>query len=475
MRQLRNALALVGILALSALAAPPAKLALQGARIIPIRGEEIKSGTILIESGRITAVGEKVELPYDAMVVDLAGKVVMPGMVDAHSWRGLDIPNENLPVTPFLDVYDALDPSKLYFEDALRDGITSIHVIVANDCVIGGVSRVVHPIGLSPDEMAQQRDLALKMSVAPKNNSDRMAQMATFRETFRELSEYLEKLAEKKYEESLAKKDQKIDVGPDEASKRGKELVQWEDYDDAHRNLVRLTRGQLGAFIYAGLAGDVARAVQLAKDHGFCEKTVLVVGPDCYKAARELKEADRPVVLLPPYNYREQDPVTGKIKETFVPKVLADAKVAFSLVPDPDSSLAERYMNYQAAMCVRNGVSRTKALDAITINPARALGMADRIGTIEPGKLANLVVLSADPLDFNAWVDRVYINGIEAYDRSKDVRLKRLFGEQPAEVAQVPDPEEGPKSDSASDKAEKPASAEETKKPDPAPQQPDLN
>ena len=430
--------------AASLAAPPPAKVALQGGRIIPIRGDEIASGTVLIDSGRIAAVGDKVDIPYDAMVVDVSGKVVMPGMIDAHSWRGLDVPNENLPVTPYLDVYDALDPSKQYFEDALRDGITSIHIIVANNCVIGGVSRVVHPIGLTPDEMTLQRDVALKMAVAPKAGSDRMAQMATFRETFRELDEYLENLAEKKYEDSLAKKDEKIDVGPDEARKRGKDLIQWEDYDDAHRNLIRLRNGQLGSFIYAELAGDVPRAIRLAKDHGFFEKTTFVVAPDCYKAARELKEADRPVVVLPPYLFRERDLVTGKIKETFVPKVFADARVPFSLLPDPGSSLAERYLNYQAALCVRNGISRQKALDAITMNPAKALGIHDRVGSLEAGKTANIVVMSGDPLDFNSWVDLVYIQGIRAYDRQEDIRLKRLLGEEPAEVAQKPQAEQPP-------------------------------
>jgi hypothetical protein len=297
------------------------------------------------------------------------------------------------------------------------------------------------------------------MSVAPKSDSDRMAQMATFRETFRELDEYLEGLAEKKYEESVEKKGEKIDVGPDEDTKRGRELIQWADYDDAHRNLIRLTRGQLGAFIYAELAGDIPRAVELAKAHGFLAKSVLVLGPDCYKAAQEIKQADRPVVLLPPYLYRERDPVTAKIKETFVPQVFADARVPFSLLPDPDSSLAERYLNYQAAVCVRNGISRQKALEAITVNPAKALGLLDRIGSLEPGKVANVTVMSGDPLDFDSWVHRVYIQGIEAYDREKDARLKQLFGEEADEVSRK-EPDGGKSSTEPTAAADEPAPAD---------------
>lgn len=430
---------------------PPAKLALQGARIIPVVGDELEHGTILIEHGKITAIAEEVDIPYDAMVVDVSGKVLFPGMVDAHSARGLDVQNENLPVTPFLDVYDALDPSRTYFEDALRDGVTSVHVIVANNCVIGGVSRVVHPIGLSPDEMTLAAPVAMKLSVAPKRRSDRMVQMATLRETFLELADYLERLAEKKYEESLEEKGELLEVGPEEARKLGKDLIGPEDYDDKHRNLVKLTSGKLLAFVYCGTASDVSRALELAKENGFLERTTLVLGPDCFKAVDEIKASKRPVILDPELIYRERDPLTGKIRETFVPKVFSDARVKYSLQPSASSSLAERYLNYQAARCVRHGIGRKKAFKSITLNPAKAAGVGDRVGSLSVGKSADIVVFSGDPLDFNSWVEKVYIKGILAYDREDDVRLKRLFGDEPKEVAEgaVDESAEKPKNDQA--------------------------
>ena len=442
-------------------AAPPAKVALTGGRIIPVVGDEIAVGTVLIEYGKITAVGKNVEIPYDAMEVDVSGKVVFPGLIDPHSSRALDISNENLPVTPFLDVYDAIDPSRLYLEDALRDGVTAIHVIVANNCVIGGLSRVVHPIGLTPDEMTIAAPTALKISVTAKRGSDQMAQMAKLRETFLELDDYLEKLAEEKYEESLEEKDEKIDVGPEEAIKRGKELIETTDYDDKHRNLVKLTRGEMTSFIYCRRAVDVGHAVRIAKDNGFFDRSVLVLGPESYKAVNEVKASGRPVVLDAQLIHRERDPLTGKLSETFVPKVFADAGIMFALQPNPNASLAERYLNYQAARCVRHGVSRQTALESITINPAKMLNLGDRIGSLEVGKVANVLVLTGDPLDFNTWVDEVYINGIRAYRRDDDVRLKQLLGEEPAEVAEEGDEAEGSEKEDAeqadeTDKAEVP-------------------
>ncbi|MBN1851553.1 MAG: amidohydrolase family protein [Pirellulales bacterium] len=414
-------------LAVDSHAAPPSKLALQGGRIIPVCGPEIPKGTVLIEDGTITAIGETVKIPYDATVIDVSEKVLFPGMISPHASQGLDRPNENLPVTPYLDVYDAIDPSSLFFEDALRDGVLAVHVIQGNNCVLGGLSRLVRPIGRTPDEMTIRPSLALKLSASPKSGSDRMQQMAAFRETFLELAFYLENLAEKRYEEELAKEKKEIDVGPEEARKRGAPLIRKEDLDDRHRNLVQLTEGQLDAWIYCDAATDVGPAINLAKEHGFLDRSIFVLGTEAYRAVQELKKADRPVVLPPDLVHRERDPITGELSETFIPEVIHEAGLLFALQPNPDSSLAERYLNYQAARCVRHGIPRQKALESITLNPARMLGMEDRLGSLEVGKAGYVVVLSGDPLDFNTWVEKAYVDGILAYDRTKDVRLKELL------------------------------------------------
>jgi imidazolonepropionase-like amidohydrolase len=422
-------------------AVPPERVALTGARIIPVVGAPIASGTVLVERGKIAAVGPEVEIPYDARVFDVSGKFVMPGMIDVHTARGLDIPNESRPVTPHLDVADALDPSQLFFEDCLRLGITAVHVIPANNTVIGGLGRVVRPIGLTVGEMTIAEGEFLKIAITPRRGFDRMLQMATLRETFLELDDYLARVAEKRYEDKLKEEDKQIDVGPDEARKRGRDLVRAEDVDDQHRNLLRLCGGQvrvaggpgpklfqpLGAFVYCGNAMDIALAVRLAKDHAFFDRTVLVLGGECHKAVAELKQAARPVVLPGDLTYRATDPLTGEVHETFVPKKIFDAGLLFALVPGPDDSYAERMLNYQAAQCVRYGVPRDEALRAITLNPAKMLGLDGRLGSIEPGKDAHLVVFSGDPLDFSSVVEQVFIDGIPAYDRAKDVRLQRLL------------------------------------------------
>lgn len=476
-----NCLAAVTLFASAAVGAPPAKVVLKGGRIIPIVGDEIARGAILIEHGRVTAVGpeDDVQVPFDAMEVDCTGKVLMPGMIDPHSARGLDIPNENIPVTPFLNVYDSIDPSRLFFEDSLRDGVTSVHVMVGDQCVIGAVSRVVRPIGLSVDEMTVQPDVALKFSISPRSGSDRMTQMSLMREAFYDLDDAVQKLAEKKYEDSLKRDDKKIDVGPAEARKRGMELIEDSDYDDRHYNLVRARRGDLGCWFYCGAATDVAPAITFATEQKLIDRTVLVLGSETYKAVAELKKAGRPIVLDADLTHRERDELTGKIKETFVPRVFHDVGLEFALQNNPNASMAERYFNYQAAVCVRNGIPRDVALKAITLTPAKFLGLDDRLGSIEKGKTANIVIFSGDPLDFNSWVDMVYIDGIRAYERSKDPRLEELLKleraraekkEKSAKEAEDASKKGEPGEDAGADKKDQ---EPEKKSDEPAPDSPD--
>lgn len=434
------ALALLSALAAFSAAAPPVeRVALTNARIIPISGPVIEKGTVLVDRGKIAAVGKGVEVPYDARVFDLAGKVVFPGMVVVHTARGLDIANEPRPIVPQLDAGDALDPSQLFFEDCLRLGHTVVHVIAANNTVIGGVGRVVRPIGLTVDEMTIAEPAFVKISTAMR--FDRMMQMAQLRGAFAELDDYLNRAAEGAYEKKLKDEDKKIDVGPAEARKRGRDLLKAEDIDEQYRNLLRLRGGQirvegtdgptlfkpLGAFVYCDRAMDVSHAVEVARANGFFDRMVLVLGPECFKAVDELKAAARPVVLSPDLVYRELHPLTGELRETFVPKRIYDAGLKFALLPYGEDLFAERMLVYQAARCVREGIARDEALKAITINPAEMLGLGGRFGSIEPGKDASLVVFSGDPLDFNSHVEKVFIDGILAYEREKDERLKRLL------------------------------------------------
>lgn len=418
--------------ALSASRALGQTILLENATVIPVSTKPIKKGGVLIKDGKIVKVAASIEAPFDAQVIDCTGKTIFPGMIDPHTWRGMDVPNESPPVTAFVNVYDAIDPSQLFFEDSLRDGVTSIHIIPGNDCVIGGMSRVVHPIGMTPEQMTTAGQIGLKLCITPKRGYDRMLQMATFRETFAKLDESMKKLAEKRYEEKLRDEGKDLDVPPDEEQKRGRELIRDEDIDEKDRNLLLLTQGKVKAFVYCEKAMDVKPAIALAKSHGFIDQLVLVLGSECYKAIDEIKASKRPVILDAELTHREKDPITGEEKETFVPHVFDKAGVKYALQRQASSSLGDRFLWYQAARTVAEGVSRDDAMNSITLWPAEMLGLGERLGSLEEGKDANLLVLTGDPLDAQTWVEHVYIQGEHVYDRADDIRLKTLFA-RPAE------------------------------------------
>ncbi len=400
---------------------------LTGGRILPVSGEPIENGTIVITDGKITAVGAEVDIPFDAIAVDCSGKTIFPGMVLAHTDNGMDVANENLPLTPFVDVYDSIDPSSTFFEDSLRGGVTTINVQQGPGTVVGGMGRIVRPVGLMVEEMTVQTDAGLKIAITPKRGFDSLVQAATLREAFAELDDYVDGLAEKKYDEKLEKDEKKIDVLPAEARKRGRELLKATDFDDKHLNLWRLTKGELDAYVYCGRAMDVARAIDLAKERGFFDRMTLVLGAEAFKAIDVIKQAGRPVILDADLVHNEIDPVTGEEEETFVPSVFAKAGVPFALQVNAGASNGSGQLNFQAARCLRGDVDRETAIAAITTVPAGILGLSDHVGTIAPGRHGNLVVLSGDPLDLTTMVEQVYIDGRKAYDFENDRSLRRLI------------------------------------------------
>lgn len=446
-----SALALASAASWATAAPPPERFALTNCRIIPIDGKEIAKGVVLIERGKIAAIGEggKVEIPFDAREFDCTDKVIMPGAVVAYSSEGQRNLNESRPIVPQLDVGDVLDPSSTEFEDCLRRGITGVHMGPSLNTSIGGVGRLVRPIGRTVADMTVLPPAFEIISVSGRFGLSRMTQRAEMRAAFAELKAYMSRLCETKYEEKLAEDEKEIDVAPAEARKRGRELVTADDLDDEHLNLLRLVGGQvdvegektpkivepLGAMIYCARAQDVAPAIQLAKDNGFFERSILVLGDDCYKAIDELKKAARPVVLAGDLLYRETNPLTGEETEVFVPAKIAAAGLQFALLPGPSSSMAERMPTYQAARCVREGVARDVALKAITLEPAKMLGVGDQFGSLAAGKVANLAVWSGDPLAFDSVVELVFVDGIPAYERTKDVRLQRLMSDSQGDPA----------------------------------------
>ncbi len=397
------------------------KVLITGAKIVPMSGKVLARGEILIEYGRITAMGEKLERPFDAWVVDASGKTIYPGAVDPMTVRGLDVPNETLDITPFVEVYDAFDPSDRALEIALRNGTTTLHVSQGPNCVISGVSRMFIPVGLRVEEMTVRADGGLRVNFAPKRGYDHAVQYSQLREAFADLDRYLDDLAEKLYEDDLKKKGEKLTVGPEEARKRGRPLISLEKMDDRHRNLFRLREGRLDVYVYCVRAMEVAPALAFVKREGLEKTCTFILAGDTFKAAKLLKGLARPIIIpKSAFVFTEADRITGDLHDTFTPAAFRKAKIPFAVgeFVDPWAT---------AARLVRGGIPGSEALAAVTSNAAKAIGMEARVGALAAEHDGNLVMFTGDPLDLTTWVDSVWIQGIPVYERSKDKRLRDLL------------------------------------------------
>lgn len=483
----RRAVVIAGsLLALAPLSAAQ-KLAIKTDKVVPGPGlPEIDDGVIVIEGGRITAVAADAKIPWDATVIDAPKLVAYPGFVEAHSWRGMDRPNENLDVAPFLSVRDSIDPVNFYFEDSLRWGVTTINVHQGNNCVIAGQGMVVRPVGLTVDEMTVKSNSGIKLAASPKAGFSGATQAQALRKAFGDLQRSLEQLVQEKKDGNDRSRREALFQGRDLEGENAKgramegtawkvaglELVPRGEIDEKQEPLLALVEGKLPAFFYCGRPMDVHRALEVARENGFLARTTLVITPACWKAADVIAESGVPVVLEGGVMHVEADLFTGEETETFVPAELAKHKIRFAL---SSTNATTESLWFQAAQAIGRGLSRTDALAAVTTVPAEILGLGKRVGSLEIGKDGNVLLCSGDPLSITSWIEKVVIEGREVYDRSKDVRAKHLLeGKSPANTQAMGGEEAGShphgdehgepeaKDEKKTDKGEKP----DEKKPD---------
>lgn len=412
---------------LAALAAAPSSLlplaaqdvlAVKASRIVTVTGPIVEDGVVLIRNGRIARIGKaaEVEIPWEAKVVDATGKTVLPTWVLAHSSNGMRGSNENMQNVPFVTVADAIDPASSWFEECLRNGVGTVHTIPGNQTLLGGIGMVVRPCGRTVEDMAVATQSGIKLSLLAQGGG-RLLQIRRLRRALEDVREYLADYERRKREFEQEKK-----AGAIAADK------EWtEEIDRTKKPVVDLLQRKLKGWLFVPGSAEVPEAVRLAKELDL----TLVLGAKVDQAIDELKQLGAPVVLDDVLEYYETDPETLEERRIATPKLLADAGIAFAL------SLGngpQGYPWWQLATCVRNGVDRRRAIEALTVVPARLLGLEDQIGSLTEGKLGNLQVLSGDPLQATTWVETVVLEGQVVYERSKDLRLQYLFETPPRRI-----------------------------------------
>jgi len=447
LRALTQTVAAISMASLAFALPGDGNLVIKAGKVITVSGETIENGTIVIEGGRITAIGKDVEYPWTASVKEFPNSVAFPGFVEAITNRGMDRANENVEVAPFLNVRDSIDPVNFYYEDALRAGITTINVQQGADCVVGGMGYVVKPKGLTVEAMTVKPNSGVAMSASPKRGKSRATQTQALREAFGDLRQYLEGLVQEKKDGVDYATREALYQGrePDEETAKGRPMggnawkvdglqmvPRWE-IDEKKAPLLKIVEGKTAVYFHCSTPQDVRMAIDVATANGFLHRIVLVLGSSCWKAADLIAERGVPVILSSALTHIERDPVTGEEIETFVPGVFQDKGVRFAL---RSTGAASQSLWYQAALCVGHGMSRKDAIAAVTTTPAEMLGLGKRIGHLSKGADGNVVIFSGDPLSVTSLTEYVVIEGNEAYDRATDTRVRHLeTGEQPENTA----------------------------------------
>ena len=363
-------------------------------------------GDVAIENGKIVAVGQSLSYS-DAEVRDVTGMTVMPGIVDPHchigmwedamGFEGADGNECTNPITPELRAIDAINPYDRCFEEAAAGGVTTCVTGPGSANVIGGQFVAIKTYGDSVEDMVLRFPVAVKAAFGEtpkrvyngKNQtpSTRMATAALMRKALVEAQEYNEKLEKGK-------------ADPEKMPERnlGKEI------------LARVIRRELPMKIHAHRADDILTAIRICRE--FKLRYTLDHCTEGYLITDKLKEAlgeDCEGIIVGPL-LTDRSKIELKNLSFKAPKVLEQAGIEYAMMTDHPVT-PEQYLPICTAVAVREGASEEGALKAITINAAKITGIADRVGSIEVGKDADIAVFSGHPFDFRSRCVLTLVNG----------------------------------------------------------------
>jgi len=399
--------------------------AIRGGNVYTLAGPPVENATVLIRDGKIAAVGANVDVPDDAQVIDAKGLEVYPGIFDAISDLGLveigavnatvdtsDVGNYN----PQLVAMTAVHPASELIPVARANGIT--HTLAApSGGVIAGQASAINLAGWTIEDMLIRRSVA--MVVNWPSVETRTFDFATFSVRQRPYTE-----AKQEYDKKVDELTDWLERARHYAQAMEKGSIENYDRDLKLEALAPVVRGQLPVLVVANEKRDIRNAVE------FCEKQklkmVLAGGSESYKVKELLASKHIPVILGPTLEL-PQDAPYDQSRATPAQLASAGIKIAFASF---DASFSRR-LPYQAANAVAYGLPYDEALKAVTLYPAQILGLADQLGTIEPGKMADIIVTNGDPLAIPTEVRYLFINGELTSTDNKQLQLYEKYRKRP--------------------------------------------
>lgn len=380
--------------------------AIQGAKVYTLAGAPIENATVVIENGKIKAVGRSVSLPAGAQVINARRLEVYPGFFDAVSRLGL-VEIGQVPATqdttelgdfnPHLTAATAVHPASEHIPVARANGIT--HALsVPQGGVMSGQASAIHLAGWTIQEMAIRPSAALVLNWPSLGGGGGGFGGFGPRRPFSEVRQ--------EYERRVNEITDWLERARHHAQAMEKGSAAGFARDLKLEALVAVVKGELPVLVMTNTDRDIKNAVEFAEKQKI--KIIIAGGARAWKVKDLLKQKNVPVILRPTQSLpsEEDEPYD---KPFTAPGELhaAGVKIAFATFDSSDS----RTLPYEAGNAVPYGLPREEALKAITIYPAEMLGLADKLGTIGPGKIANLIVTDGDPLEFRTQVRYLFING----------------------------------------------------------------
>lgn len=391
-------------------------LIIKNGKILTMAGASHDNGYIIADEGKIIEIGDdvnsaKIQVKSDAITIDAQGGYVLPGFIDAHCHVGLfedsvgfegEDGNEMTdPVTPHLRAIDGVYHADRAFAEARENGVTTVVTGPGSANVIGGQFAAIKTWGRRIEEMILKDPVGMKIAFGenPKtvyyekrqSPMTRMATAAILRESLMKAKEYKELL-------------EKYDSDPEENDKP--------EYDMKLEALVKVLKKEIPLKAHAHRADDILTAIRIAKE--FDVEITLDHCTEGHLIKDILAEEKIPVIIGPSLTDRSKIELRNLTLKT--PGILADAGLRVSIMTDhPETPI--QYLWLCAAMAVREGMKEEDALKAVTINAALTTGIADRVGSLEVGKDADIVVFDGHPFEFKTKVAATVINGNVVYKR----------------------------------------------------------
>ena len=363
--------------------------------------EEAYRADILVEDGRIKAIGEHLETEEGVQIVEAEGLHVYPGFVEAHGhigldgygigYEGMDYNELNDIVSPQLRGIDGVKPMDAAFPKAAAAGVTCVCVGPGSANVLGGTFIAVKTCGICVDDMIVKDPVAMKCAFGEnpkrcyrdKGDSARMTTAAKLREMLFAARDYMERK---------------------EAA--GGDIAKSPKFDMKLEALIPVLKGEIPLKAHAHRADDICTAIRIAKEFGV--KMTLEHCTEGHLIPEVVARSGFPAAVGPTLTNASKIELVNKSFET--PGVLARAGVQVSIITD-NPVIPQSYLPLCAGLAVKAGMDPFAALQAITINPAKHLGIADRVGSLEVGKDGDVVIVNGDPMVSDSTITAVLVNG----------------------------------------------------------------